>query len=256
MVFPKSDVDVRLVSRIQGALYRHILGNTFPRVLLPTNFRLLVQMRRGSSTSFNYTASLAYAIEHGIPFEWTYESVVFPKQRVSGPLDARSLSFRRFPIYTTHFTDALSQYTSGKAFVRLRDPYIQVQSHTVLLKLKGESINHAFQIALGYLKEFAYNLTSPTMLVKIVIAEDYFFDRQTQLRLFFDYLELEISDTSITEAISQYMDRERLWSSHPDSSPRNSYQDRYPVLNSQEQDLLDQTIRSTILGDYYPATSQ
>ncbi len=255
MAFFKRDPEFREASRVQGAIYRHILGNTFPRVLLPKNFRLLVQMRRGSSTSFGYTVSLAYAIEHDIPFEWNYENLVFPHQHVVGSFDARSLSIRRFPFYTTHFSDAVSRYTSGKAFVRLRDPYRQVRSYAALLNIKGEPTNRALQIALGYLKEFTYNLGSLTMPVMIVRAEDYFADRHVQLRLFFDYLELGISDASIDNAVSQYVDREHLWSSYPDTSPRSSYQELYPTFDSYNKGLLDQLIRSTILGDYYPSTS-
>ena len=255
LTFFKPDVEFGLASRAQAAIYHHVLGNTFPRFLLPMDFRLLVQMRRGSSASFSLTASLAYAIEHDIPFEWAYESLKFPKQRVIGPLDARSLSFLRYPIYTTHFSDALSQYTSGKAFVRLRDPYDQVRSYSAFQQIMGKSTNHALQSAFGYLKEFAYNLESPTMPVKIVRVEDYFSDQSAQLRLCFDYLELEISDASIDNGISQYTKQRHFWASHPDTSPRNSFRKFYPEFSSSDRELLDQLIRSTVLGDYYPSTS-
>ena len=257
--------------RLQGAVFRHVFGNRFPSFLLPSELRLLVQMRRGSSISFITTLSMAYATEYDIPYRWTPNYVLFSKHRhtiprddrsvwaIATPLDARSLSFRRAPFYTSHFSSTLSGCGSAKAFVRLRDPYDQFRSHSASLKLQGVAADKADCIAFGYLEDFVNNLESSTIPLTIVRAEHYFEDKFSQLRECFDFFDVAVSNQSISNAVSQYTSFETQWSELPAKplvddgkrTARKSYKTKYLPIEADRLDQLDRLVRSTILSDYY-----
>ncbi len=261
--------------RIRGAIFRHVLRNRFPGILLPRDFRLLVQMRRGSSVSFIMTASLAYAIKNGIKYRWTPKYIEFARSSrsrfpdgsrdwpVAAAYDARSLAFRRAPIHTTHFPSMISTRKSGKAFVRLRNPYDQFRSHSASLAMQIPGCDATGQ-AFEYLTRFVHGLESasgPDVL--IATAETYFSDKATQLQDCFDFFEIADMSESIVEAVSVYSAFEDRWNAQPpaalvvdgERTPRTSYQAVSEGISDECRQRIDQLVQSTVFSDFYPTSA-
>ena len=254
--------------RVQGAIFRHLLKNRFPAILLPRDFRLLVQMRRGSSTSFNMTLSLAYAIKANLKYRWTPDLIEFARSSrsrfqddgrswmVAAPYDARSLELRRATFHTTPLPRMISTRSLGRAFVRLRNPYDQFRSHSVYLSIQFPGSNAA-ELALDYLTDFAHDLeTASGPDIEIVPAETYFTDKSVQLEQCFNFFGFSEMTASVAEAIATYSAIEERWSAlvvDGVMTPRMSYQSEYREISDEPRQRLDQLLQSPIFSEFYSA---
>jgi len=225
---------------------------------------MLIQMRRGSSTEFSSVLTLAYSLEHSLP--WSYDQGIIVEAGrptffhggstpFSRPLDARSLGRRKAAVYVSHHTHVVNQYRDGVAYIRLRNPIDQCRSLVVLLEQNGTPREECEHQAIEYFRTFAMGVPGERNGTKIhvAVAERYFEDRAAQLTECSQALGLKVSERSVSDALGLYDSiKEKSMSTVTETSPRGSYRSRYSELSDEAKRDIKIISSASVFGAWYP----
>jgi hypothetical protein len=208
-------------------------------------------MPRGSSQSFHAVLSIAYSIENNLEYYFDDDHELHRTKKIICPLDERAIASGRHLVYVSYLPNMLDKHNAQRAFVRLRNPRKQFLSYVNYLSIYHSSTLASADRAITYLRNFASDLEKCTVETKIVPVENYFLNQKAQVREFFDYFEVKVSDRSISKAIEEYTVVEGKREVLPDISPRKSYRKFYVPIQENHQKMLEDVCSNTIFGDYY-----
>ena len=233
-------------------IFRKLFKHRIPAIFLPTELRLIVQMRRGSSTSFSTVTSIAFSISRDIPYRFDDGYELHVAEGVLCPLDQRAVFSKKSAVYVSHFSNVIPKNSAQKVFIRLRNPVDQFYSYVNYLTIYHASLLTACDRALTYLRDFSEGLENINQVSRIVLAEDYFLDQEGQITDLFNYFEIDISSAIIYEAIEIYSGIEKMRRELPSVSPRKSYKSFNVPIPDEFIEELEKICLNSIFHDYYP----